>query len=151
MLAGEPKRQVKTRVKYVDVPVPSPPKIIERTHEDWGNNFKGGGLGLWPARIETKESKRGQNFRGELKPNKDVGLEVMDFLNLEIGFWRHVKFRSKMFSVQFPSAFTSNCGIDRSTSPASIVTRDTVQTSVMNFFMKDEGQPTVHFQTSFFS
>ena len=27
--------QVKTRVKYVDVPVPSPPKIIERDHEEF--------------------------------------------------------------------------------------------------------------------
>ena len=84
--AGEPKRQVKTRVKYVDVPVPSPPKIIERDHKEWGNNLKGRGTMVSHKTLnrEKKESIGGQNFRGELKPNKDFGLEVMDFFNLEI-------------------------------------------------------------------
>jgi len=33
------KTEVKTRVKYVDVPVPSPPKIIERTHKEHLTSF----------------------------------------------------------------------------------------------------------------
>eukprot|EP00435_Cladocopium_sp_Y103_P002115 s5143_g1.t1 len=33
------KTEVKTRVKYVDVPVPSPPKIIERDHEEHITSF----------------------------------------------------------------------------------------------------------------